>query len=94
MRLQDLIRLTDWLWMVIGGFFLIAYLFWYLPALAALPNSIRDPPAPFPWHWSLDFVATGLSGSLLVYLGFRRAAELAGSRSNEASESLSHPSDG
>lgn len=69
------IRTTDWLWMIIGGFYLLAYLFWYVPALSGLPRSVRDPPEQFPWHWPLDFVSTGLAGSVLVGLGFRRATE-------------------
>ncbi|NEU58635.1 hypothetical protein [Halorussus sp. MSC15.2] len=67
------VRTTDWLWMIIGGFYLLAYLFWYIPALAKLPRSVRNPPEQFPWHWPLDFVSTGLSGGVLVGLGFRRA---------------------
>lgn len=70
------LRRTDWLWMIIGGFYLVAYLFWYIPALAALPGSVRGPPEQFPWHWTLDFVATGLAGAALLVLGFGRATEL------------------
>ena len=29
------LRRTDWLWMIIGGFYLVAYLYWYIPALRA-----------------------------------------------------------
>ncbi|MFC5134554.1 MULTISPECIES: hypothetical protein [Haloferacaceae] len=67
---------TDWLWAVIGGFYLVAYLFWYIPVLRGLPDSVGNPPAPYPWHWPLDFAATGLAGGVLLFLGFRRAAEL------------------
>ncbi len=67
----------EWVWMVIGGFFLIAYLFWYVPTLKELPGSLRHPPAPFPWHWTLDFTATAASGLALIYLGFRRANDRA-----------------
>lgn len=70
------LRRTDWLWMIVGGFYLVAYLFWYLPALRGLPDSASDPPGQYPWHWTLDFVATGVAGGVLVYLGFRRATEL------------------
>lgn len=72
------LRRTDWLWMIIGGFYQLAYLFWYVPALAALPGSARDPPARFPWHWPLDFASTAVSGAALLYLGFRRAAAPSG----------------
>lgn len=75
-----LVQRTGWVWEVIGGFFLIAYLFWYIPALAGLPKSLRDPPEPYPWHWTLDFTATAVSGVLLLYLGFRRAFTLAQNR--------------
>ncbi len=71
------LRTTDWLWAIIGGFYLLAYLFWYVPALARLPQSLRDPPEQFPWHWPLDFVSTGLAGAVLLYLGFGWATELA-----------------
>lgn len=76
MRLRAWLRRTDWLWLIIGGFYLVAYLFWYIPALWALPGSVRDPPPRFPWHWPLDFVATGLAGGVLLFLGFRRATVL------------------
>lgn len=72
----DWLRKTDWLWLIIGGFYLLAYLFWYIPALGRLPRSLGDPPSQFPWHWPLDFTATGLTGSVLLFLGFRRATEL------------------
>lgn len=71
---------TDWLWAIVGGFYLVAYLYWYVPALARLPGSLRYPPEGFPWHWSLDFVATGVTGSVLLFLGFRRATELSNDR--------------
>lgn len=70
------LRTIDWLWMIIAGFYLIAYLFWYIPALSTLPQSVRDPPGQFPWHWPLDFVATALTGGILLLFGFRRATEL------------------
>lgn len=70
------LRRTDWLWSIVGGFYLLAYLFWYLPALLRLPESVRDPPEGFPWHWTLDFLVTGLTGSALVFLGFQRATDL------------------
>ena len=73
---------TDWLWMIIGGFYLVAYLYWYIPALWPLPDSIRDPPARYPWHWPLDFLATGITGSILLFLGFQRATELTSSDSH------------
>lgn len=71
---------TAWLWAIIGGFYLVAYLYWYVPALVRFPRSLWDPPAGFPWHWSLDFVATGVTGSVLLFLGFRRATELSDGR--------------
>lgn len=67
---------VDWLWMIIGGFYLVAYLFWYIPALAALPGSVVTPPSPFPWHWTLDFLATAIAGGALLALGFGRATSL------------------
>lgn len=70
------VRRVDWLWLIIGGFYLVAYLFWYLPALVKLPRSAWDPPEQYPWHWTLDFVATALAGGVLLFLGFRRATEL------------------
>ena len=77
----DWLRRTDWLWTIIGGFYLLAYLYWYIPALRALPDSLVDPPPRFPWHWPLDFVATGLAGWILLVLGFDRATQLSpGSR--------------
>lgn len=77
------LRRTDWLWMIIGGFYLVAYLYWYIPALAALPRSVRDPPEPFPWHWTLDLLATGLAGAVLLVLGFGRATELSAENEGE-----------
>ncbi|MFC7142529.1 hypothetical protein ACFQMA_22170 [Halosimplex aquaticum] len=71
---------TDWLWLIIGGFYLLAYLFWYQEALAELPGSLRNPPGDYPPHWPLDFAVTGLVGAVLTYLGFRRAADLATGR--------------
>lgn len=71
------LRTTDWLWMIIGGLYLLAYQFWYLPALAGLPDSVYDPPGQFPWHWPLDLASTGLAGGALLALGFRRATEFA-----------------
>lgn len=76
MSLLTWVRRTDWLWAIIGGFYLVAYLFWYLPALVGLPGSVRDPPERYPWHWPLDFAVTGIAGGVLLYLGFRRATEL------------------
>lgn len=76
-RLFRWLRTVDWLWMIIGGFYLLAYLFWFIPALSRLPESVRDPPEQFPWHWPLDFVATGLTGVVLLLMGFRRATEFA-----------------
>lgn len=66
----------DWLWMIIGGFYLVAYLFWYIPVLARVPGSVWEPLPPFPWHWPLDFLATGIAGTILLILGFVRALEL------------------
>ncbi|WP_435175435.1 hypothetical protein [Halorussus sp. AFM4] len=84
-RVVSWLRTTDWLWMIIAGFYLLAYLFWYVPALARLPRSARDPPEQFPWHWPLDFATTALSGGVLLLLGFRRATEFAdGSRGGTA----------
>lgn len=76
MVVSEWLRRTDWLWKVIGGFYLVAYLYWYIPVLENLPESVSDPPSPYPWHWPLDFVATGLAGGVLLFLGFRRATEL------------------
>jgi hypothetical protein len=70
------LRRIDWLWEIIGGFYLLAYLYWYLPALLQLPESVREPSEGFPWHWTLDLVVTAVTGLALVSLGFRRAAEL------------------
>lgn len=70
------LRRTDWLWEIVGGFYLLAYLYWYLPALLRFPESVREPPEGFPWHWTLDFVVTAATGLVLVFLGFRRATEL------------------
>lgn len=83
MSVQAWLQRTDWLWMIIGGFYLVAYLFWYIPALKGLPESVRDLPAPYPWHWTLDFLATGVAGAILLFLGFRRATELIPSRREE-----------
>lgn len=77
---RNWLRRLEWLWMIIGGFYLVAYLFWYLPALGATPASLWAPPAPFPWHWPLDFVATGVAGAILLFLGFDRARELTHTR--------------
>lgn len=77
------LRRTDWLWMIIAGFYQIAYLFWYIPAFAELPASVREPPDAFPWHWPLDVVVTGVSGAVLLVLGFHRATELTSDRSPE-----------
>ncbi len=71
---------TDWLWLILGGFSLLGYLFWYDEALATLPGSLRDPPDDYPPHWPLDFAVTGLAGGVLTYLGFRRATDLATGR--------------
>lgn len=91
-RLVAWLRTTDWLWMIIGGFYLVAYLFWFIPALAGLPRSVRDPPERFPWHWPLDFVSTALSGSVLLLLGFRRATEFTtGSRERGQQRSPGDP---
>jgi amino acid transporter len=73
--------------MIIGGFYLVAYLYWYIPALAALPGSVRDPRSPFPWHWTLDFAATGVAGGVLLYLGFGRASSLRGEADRESARS-------
>jgi len=83
MSVRDWLRRVEWLWMIIGGFYLVAYLFWYIPALKALPESVRDPPAPYPWHWTLDFVATGVAGGVLLFLGFDRATGLSSSRNGD-----------
>lgn len=80
------LRTTDWLWSIVGGFYLLAYLFWYVPALAGLPGSLRDPPDQFPWHWPLDLVATGLAGGVLLLLGFRRATAFAEASGNATDE--------
>lgn len=76
MSLLAWLRRIDWLWLVVGGFYLLAYLYWYVPALVRFPESVRDPPDGFPWHWTLDFVVTLLTGVVLVVLGFSRATEL------------------
>lgn len=80
MALLDWLERVEWLWMIIGGFYLVAYLFWYIPALSALPGSVVTPPSPFPWHWTLDFLATGIAGGVLLVLGFLRATKLRPSR--------------
>lgn len=91
MSIQTWLRRTDWLWMIIGGFYLIAYLYWYIPALKELPHSVRDPPSPFPWHWTLDFLATGIAGGTLLYLGFSRATELTAGPDSNADEDKNTP---
>ncbi|WP_251343589.1 hypothetical protein [Haloplanus halophilus] len=83
MSVRNWLRRVDWLWMTIGGFYLVAYLFWYVPALEALPESVRDPPSPYPWHWTLDFAATGVAGGALLFLGFDRATELTTPRNDD-----------
>lgn len=83
MTASEWLRRTDWLWTVIGGFYLVAYLYWYIPVLEDLPASVSDPQSPYPWHWPLDFVATGLAGGVLLFLGFRRAAELTRGEADE-----------
>lgn len=67
---------TSWLWMILGGFYLLVYTYWYIPAFRTLPESITNPPAPYPWHWPLDVVATFVPGVVLLYFGFRRVAEI------------------
>ncbi|GAB3666994.1 hypothetical protein [Halopiger thermotolerans] len=71
------LRATDWFWMIVGGFYLLGYLFWYVPALSGLPATLRDPPERFPWHWPLDFLVTALAATVLLRLGFGRATRLA-----------------
>ena len=39
MTVRDWLRRVEWLWMIIGGFYLVAYLFWYIPALEDLPRA-------------------------------------------------------
>lgn len=58
------------------GGLLVAYLRLYVPALEAHPASVLAPPAPYPWHWTLDVLAICVAGGLLLGLGFRRAARL------------------
>ncbi|MFB6252832.1 MAG: hypothetical protein ABEI27_14315 [Halobellus sp.] len=72
--------------MIIGGFYLVAYLFLSIPALKTLPDGVRDPPARFPWHWTLDFLVTGLAGGVLLFLGFRRATDLTMAPGGDGSE--------
>ena len=78
MTLQNWFERTSWLWMILGGFYLLAYTYWYIPAFRELPGSISNPPAPYPWHWPLDVVATVVPGTVLMFFGFRRASELGG----------------
>ena len=73
---EDWYDRSNWLWMILGGFYLLVYSYWYMPALGHLPKSLWDPPARFPFHWPLDLVATVVSGLVLLYFGFRRALEL------------------
>ena len=89
MAVRTWLRRTDWLWMIIGGFYLIAYLFWYIPVLETLPSSTRTPPEPFPWHWPLDFTATALAGGILLYLGFDRATAISDSSTDDVSSNES-----
>lgn len=70
-------RRTEWLWLILGGFYLLVYSYWYLPALNEFPASITDPPAQYPWHWPLDLVATAVPGVVLLIAGFRRATAIA-----------------
>ncbi len=67
---------TAWFWMILGGFYLLVYSYWYLPALNKLPESLGDPPDQYPWHWPLDLVATVVPGVILLVGGFRRAIAL------------------
>ena len=53
-----------WLWEIFGGFYLVAYLFWYIP-----PSNRIVP------HWPLDFAITAISGVLLLYFGFNEVLQ-------------------
>jgi len=53
------------MWEIIGGFYLIAYCFWYLPA------SNRVVP-----HWPLDLAFTLAAGSMLFFFGFKDVLHL------------------
>lgn len=48
-----------WFWEIVGGFYLLAYLFWYI-----LPMNRVVP------HWPLDFAVTAIAGVLLLCHGF------------------------
>lgn len=85
MTVRAWLRRVDWLWMIIGGFYLVAYLYWYIPVLKELPGSLTDPPKPYPWHWTLDLAATGIAGAILLYLGFGRATDSTPAPSGEES---------
>ena len=79
MKPQHWYERTNWLWMILGGFYLLVYTYWYIPAFRSLPESITNPPAPYPWHWPLDVVATFIPGVVLLLFGFRRVTELTSS---------------
>ena len=89
MTVKDWYERTSWLWMILGGFYLLVYTYWYIPAFRELPGSISNPPAPYPWHWPLDVVATVVPGAILVFFGFHRATEL-----GEPHETVLDTSDG
>ena len=79
MNLDSWLRRTEWLWKVIGGFFPLVYLYWYIPALRELPGSATEPPEGdvlYARHWTIDFVSTAVAGVALLYLGFRTAFDL------------------
>ncbi len=78
----------DRLWMVIGGFYLIGYLYRYISALKILSESVGDSPAPYPRHWPLDFVATGMAGGVPLFPGFRRTTELTRAAAVETAETV------
>jgi hypothetical protein len=53
------------MWEIIGGFYLIAYCFWYLSAA----NRVVP-------HWPLDLAFTLSSGLMLFFFGFREVLRL------------------
>ena len=89
MNLVSWLRRTEWLWKVIGGFFLLVYLYWYIPALRELPGSALEPPEGdvlYARHWTIDFVSTAVAGVALLYLGFKTAFDLSGRDADPGTE--------
>ena len=63
--LWKLVWKIKFFWMIVGGFYLVAYASWYF-----------DPRNRVVLHWPIDLLVTILSGLLLVYYGFYELLEL------------------